>query len=88
MLNKYLNAYFFPLQKTECKAVIKTVKNSRLDSSGFGLDIWISEAYLPRMWVEKHPNQNSEVWHNCYTVHEVVLNMLKHNKQTQFGLDG
>uniref|UniRef100_A0A8B9ZFW7 Poly [ADP-ribose] polymerase n=1 Tax=Anas platyrhynchos TaxID=8839 RepID=A0A8B9ZFW7_ANAPL len=43
-----------------CKAVIKTVKNSRLDSSGFGLDIWISEAYLPRMWVEKHPNQNSE----------------------------
>uniref|UniRef100_A0A8B9CL63 Poly [ADP-ribose] polymerase n=1 Tax=Anser brachyrhynchus TaxID=132585 RepID=A0A8B9CL63_9AVES len=48
------------IKKTECKAVIKTVKNSCLDSSGFGLDIWISQAYLPRMWVEKHPNQRSE----------------------------
>ncbi|OXB57129.1 hypothetical protein ASZ78_006991 [Callipepla squamata] len=47
-------------QKTECKAVIKTVENSSLDSSGFGLDIRISHAYLPRMWVEKHPNKNSE----------------------------
>ncbi|XP_035182570.1 protein mono-ADP-ribosyltransferase PARP4 [Oxyura jamaicensis] len=48
------------IKKTECKAVIKTVKNSSLGSSGFGLDIWISQAYLPRMWVEKHPNQKSE----------------------------
>ncbi|XP_046764290.1 protein mono-ADP-ribosyltransferase PARP4 isoform X2 [Gallus gallus] len=48
------------IKKTECKAVIKTVENSSLDSSGFGLDIWISHAYLPRMWVEKHPNKNSE----------------------------
>uniref|UniRef100_A0A669QEG4 Poly [ADP-ribose] polymerase n=1 Tax=Phasianus colchicus TaxID=9054 RepID=A0A669QEG4_PHACC len=48
------------IKKTECKAVIKTVDNSCLDSSGFGLDIWISHAYVPRMWVEKHPNKNSE----------------------------
>ncbi|XP_052527246.1 protein mono-ADP-ribosyltransferase PARP4 isoform X2 [Tympanuchus pallidicinctus] len=48
------------IKKTECKAVIKTVDNSSLDSSGFGLDIWISHAYAPRMWVEKHPNKNSE----------------------------
>ncbi|XP_065586155.1 protein mono-ADP-ribosyltransferase PARP4 [Cyrtonyx montezumae] len=48
------------IKKTECKAVIKTVENSSLDSSGFGLDIWISNAYLPRMWVEKHPNKSSE----------------------------
>ncbi|NXC42205.1 PARP4 polymerase, partial [Penelope pileata] len=48
------------IKKTECKAVIKTVENSSLDSSGFGLDIWFSHAYLPRMWVEKHPNKSSE----------------------------
>ncbi|XP_068251603.1 protein mono-ADP-ribosyltransferase PARP4 [Nyctibius grandis] len=48
------------IKKTDCKAVIKTVENSSLDVSGFGLDIWISQVYLPRMWVEKHPNKMSE----------------------------
>uniref|UniRef100_A0A8B9QK95 Poly [ADP-ribose] polymerase n=1 Tax=Apteryx owenii TaxID=8824 RepID=A0A8B9QK95_APTOW len=47
-------------QKTDCKAVIKTVENSSLDVSGFALEIWISQVYLPRMWVEKHPNKRSE----------------------------
>ncbi|XP_009997737.1 PREDICTED: poly [ADP-ribose] polymerase 4 [Chaetura pelagica] len=48
------------IKKTECKAVIQTVENSSLDVSGFVLDIWISQVYLPRMWVEKHPNKKSE----------------------------
>ncbi|XP_053944280.1 protein mono-ADP-ribosyltransferase PARP4 [Cuculus canorus] len=48
------------IKKTECKAVIKTVENSSLGISGFVVDIWISEVYLPRMWVEKHPNKMSE----------------------------
>ncbi|KAM6416635.1 protein mono-ADP-ribosyltransferase PARP4 [Pluvialis apricaria] len=48
------------IKKTDCKAVIKTVENSSLDVSGFVLDIWISQVYLPRMWVEKHPNKTSE----------------------------
>ncbi|XP_014821626.1 PREDICTED: poly [ADP-ribose] polymerase 4 isoform X2 [Calidris pugnax] len=48
------------IKKTDCKAVIKTVENSSLDISGFVLDIWISQVYLPRMWVEKHPNKRSE----------------------------
>ncbi|XP_075598343.1 protein mono-ADP-ribosyltransferase PARP4 isoform X1 [Balearica regulorum gibbericeps] len=48
------------IKKTDCKAVIKTVDNSSLDISGFFLDIWISQVYLPRMWVEKHPNKMSE----------------------------
>ncbi|XP_054079534.1 protein mono-ADP-ribosyltransferase PARP4 isoform X1 [Rissa tridactyla] len=48
------------IKKTDCKAVIKTVEDSSLDVSGFVLDIWISEVYLPRMWVEKHPNKMSE----------------------------
>ncbi|XP_010125808.1 PREDICTED: poly [ADP-ribose] polymerase 4, partial [Chlamydotis macqueenii] len=48
------------MKRTDCKAVIKTVENSSLDESGFVLDIWISQVYLPRMWVEKHPNKMSE----------------------------
>ncbi|NXU50981.1 PARP4 polymerase, partial [Turnix velox] len=48
------------IKKTECKAVIKTVENSSLDISGFVLDICISQIYLPRMWVEKHPKKMSE----------------------------
>ncbi|KAK4830948.1 hypothetical protein QYF61_014407 [Mycteria americana] len=32
-------------EKTDCKAVIKTVENISLDVSGFVLDIWISQVY-------------------------------------------
>ncbi|XP_043851171.1 protein mono-ADP-ribosyltransferase PARP4 [Dromiciops gliroides] len=48
------------LKRTDCKAVISTLDNSSLDSKGFSLQIHIGEAYLPRMWVEKHPNKESE----------------------------
>ncbi|KAM9263450.1 LOW QUALITY PROTEIN: protein mono-ADP-ribosyltransferase PARP4 [Cariama cristata] len=47
--------YKLKIKKTGCKAVIKTV-----DIRGFVLDIWISRAYLPWMWVGKHPNKISE----------------------------
>ncbi|XP_017403713.1 protein mono-ADP-ribosyltransferase PARP4 [Cebus imitator] len=45
---------------TDCKAVISTMEGSSLDSSGFSLHIGLSDAYLPRMWVEKHPEKESE----------------------------
>ncbi|XP_059540128.1 protein mono-ADP-ribosyltransferase PARP4 isoform X2 [Myotis daubentonii] len=45
---------------TDCKAVISTVDGSSLDSSGFSLHVGLSDAYLPRMWVEKHPEKESE----------------------------
>ncbi|XP_027733408.1 protein mono-ADP-ribosyltransferase PARP4 [Vombatus ursinus] len=48
------------VKKTDCKAVISTLDNSSLDSKGFSLQIHIGEAYLPRMWVEKHPDKESE----------------------------
>ncbi|XP_074159822.1 protein mono-ADP-ribosyltransferase PARP4 isoform X2 [Sminthopsis crassicaudata] len=48
------------VKKTDCKAVISTLDNSTLDSKGFSLQIYIGEVYLPRMWVEKHPNKESE----------------------------
>uniref|UniRef100_A0A2K6E9N5 Poly [ADP-ribose] polymerase n=1 Tax=Macaca nemestrina TaxID=9545 RepID=A0A2K6E9N5_MACNE len=47
-------------KRTDCKAVISTMEGSSLDSSGFSLHIGLSDAYLPRMWVEKHPEKESE----------------------------
>uniref|UniRef100_A0A8C0WCU8 Poly [ADP-ribose] polymerase n=1 Tax=Castor canadensis TaxID=51338 RepID=A0A8C0WCU8_CASCN len=47
-------------KRTDCKAVISTVEGSSLDSNGFSLHIGLSDAYLPRMWVEKHPEKESE----------------------------
>lgn len=51
----------FLLQSTDCKAVIRTEEGCSLDSSGFSLHIGLRDAYLPRMWVEKHPEKESEV---------------------------
>ncbi|XP_055472624.1 protein mono-ADP-ribosyltransferase PARP4 isoform X1 [Psammomys obesus] len=47
-------------KSTDCKAVVSTVEGSSLDSSGFSLHIGLRDAYLPRMWVEKHPEKESE----------------------------
>ncbi|XP_063161870.1 protein mono-ADP-ribosyltransferase PARP4 [Candoia aspera] len=48
------------IKKTDCKAVVCTTEGSSLDTSGFALEILIGDVYLPRMWVEKHPDENSE----------------------------
>uniref|UniRef100_A0A8D0GX17 VWFA domain-containing protein n=1 Tax=Sphenodon punctatus TaxID=8508 RepID=A0A8D0GX17_SPHPU len=48
------------IKKTDCKAVVSTVEGSSLDIGGFTLEIQISRSYLPRMWVEKHPDKESE----------------------------
>nr|XP_040137821.1 protein mono-ADP-ribosyltransferase PARP4 [Ictidomys tridecemlineatus] len=47
-------------KSTDCKAVVSTLEGSSLDSNGFSLHISLSAAYLPRMWVEKHPEKESE----------------------------
>ncbi|XP_029458355.1 protein mono-ADP-ribosyltransferase PARP4 isoform X2 [Rhinatrema bivittatum] len=48
------------IKKTDCKAVISTFEDTSLDSDGFDLQISMCQAYLPRMWVEKHPGRESE----------------------------
>ncbi|XP_018410174.1 PREDICTED: poly [ADP-ribose] polymerase 4-like [Nanorana parkeri] len=47
-------------KQTECKAVIKVEEGSSLIDEGFCLNIRLEDAYIPRMWVETHPDQNSE----------------------------
>ncbi|XP_032075718.1 protein mono-ADP-ribosyltransferase PARP4 isoform X2 [Thamnophis elegans] len=48
------------IKKTDCKAVVSTTEGSLLDASGFSMEILIGDVYLPRMWVEKHPDEESE----------------------------
>uniref|UniRef100_H0XEX8 Poly [ADP-ribose] polymerase n=1 Tax=Otolemur garnettii TaxID=30611 RepID=H0XEX8_OTOGA len=59
-------------KRTDCKAVISTVEGSSLDSGGFSLHIGLSDAYLPRMWVEKHPEKESEA---CMLVFQPKLDV-------------
>ncbi|XP_074246642.1 protein mono-ADP-ribosyltransferase PARP4-like isoform X2 [Saimiri boliviensis] len=59
-------------KRTDCKAVISTMEGSSLDSGGFSLHIGLSDAYLPRMWVEKHPEKESEA---CMLVFQPDLNV-------------
>ncbi|CAI5773211.1 protein mono-ADP-ribosyltransferase PARP4 [Podarcis lilfordi] len=48
------------IKNTDCKAVVRTVDNSFLDTSGFAMEILIGDVHLPRMWVEKHPGNETE----------------------------
>ncbi|XP_041440465.1 protein mono-ADP-ribosyltransferase PARP4 isoform X9 [Xenopus laevis] len=54
------------MKKTDCKAVIATEKDSSFDDGGFRLIIYLEPTFLqsswnqPRMWVEKHPDEDSE----------------------------
>ncbi|XP_054995973.1 protein mono-ADP-ribosyltransferase PARP4 isoform X2 [Sorex araneus] len=67
-------------KRTDCKAVISTVESSRLDSSGFCLRIGLTDAYLPRMWVEKHPEKESEA---CMLVFQPNLDIALHGLAKQ-----
>ncbi|XP_060049495.1 protein mono-ADP-ribosyltransferase PARP4 [Erinaceus europaeus] len=59
-------------KRTDCKAVICTMEGSSLDSAGFSLRIGLLDTYLPRMWVEKHPEKESEA---CMLVFQPDLNI-------------
>ncbi|XP_057563072.1 protein mono-ADP-ribosyltransferase PARP4 isoform X5 [Hippopotamus amphibius kiboko] len=64
-------------KRTDCKAVISTVEGSSLDSNGFSLRIGLFDAYLPRMWVEKHPEKESEA---CMLVFQPDLDVTLPNQ--------
>ncbi|KAF0876061.1 protein mono-ADP-ribosyltransferase PARP4 [Crocuta crocuta] len=75
-------------KSTDCKAVISTMDGSSLDSNGFSLHIGLSDAYLPRMWVEKHPEKESEA---CMLVFQpdldITLPELTENSEVIICLD-
>lgn len=48
-------------QRTDCKAVVSVLPGEVMGPDGFQLSVTLSEVHLPRMWVEKHPSNDSQV---------------------------
>ncbi|XP_066438251.1 protein mono-ADP-ribosyltransferase PARP4 isoform X3 [Eleutherodactylus coqui] len=48
------------IKRTECKAVIQTEESSSFNENGICVDIYVEDAYIPRMWVENHPDEDSQ----------------------------
>ncbi|XP_041438613.1 protein mono-ADP-ribosyltransferase PARP4 isoform X2 [Xenopus laevis] len=55
----YCKTHLIKVKKTDRKAVI-TSKDIDMNSTGFCLDITLEEYSFPRLWVEKHPDEDSE----------------------------
>lgn len=51
----------FHIQMTDCKAVISTLPGQTLGSEGLQVSFSLSNIHMPRMWVENHPNKDSQV---------------------------
>ncbi|MEQ2217674.1 hypothetical protein XENOCAPTIV_018514, partial [Xenoophorus captivus] len=47
-------------QRTDCKAVVSVLPGQVMGPDGFQLSVTLSEVHLPRMWVENHPDKDSQ----------------------------
>ncbi|XP_026127790.1 poly [ADP-ribose] polymerase 4-like [Carassius auratus] len=47
-------------KRTDCKAVIHTLPGQTLGSEGLQVSFSLSNIHMPRMWVENHPDKNSQ----------------------------
>ncbi|XP_038577199.1 protein mono-ADP-ribosyltransferase PARP4 isoform X23 [Micropterus salmoides] len=48
------------MKRTDCKAVVSVLPGEVMGPEGFQLSVTLSEVHLPRMWVEKHPDKDSQ----------------------------
>ncbi|KAM4608690.1 protein mono-ADP-ribosyltransferase PARP4 [Polymixia lowei] len=48
------------VKKTDCKAVVSVLAGEVMGPDGFQLSITLSHIHLPRMWVENHPDKDSQ----------------------------
>ncbi|XP_055361012.1 protein mono-ADP-ribosyltransferase PARP4 isoform X2 [Betta splendens] len=48
------------VKRTDCKAVLSVLPGEVMGPEGFQLSVTLSEVHLPRMWVEKHPDKDSQ----------------------------
>ncbi|KAJ8409900.1 hypothetical protein AAFF_G00209410 [Aldrovandia affinis] len=48
------------IKKTDCKAVVRMLPGQTLGPDGFQLSFTLSQVHLPRMWVENHPDKDSQ----------------------------
>ncbi|XP_052421813.1 LOW QUALITY PROTEIN: protein mono-ADP-ribosyltransferase PARP4-like [Carassius gibelio] len=47
-------------KRTDCKAVISTLPGQTLGSEGLQVSFGLSNIHMPRMWVENHPDKDSQ----------------------------
>uniref|UniRef100_A0A8C2FYM8 Poly [ADP-ribose] polymerase n=1 Tax=Cyprinus carpio TaxID=7962 RepID=A0A8C2FYM8_CYPCA len=47
-------------KRTDCKAVISTLPGQTLGSEGLQVSFSLSNIHMPRMWVENHPDKDSQ----------------------------
>uniref|UniRef100_A0AAQ5Z973 Poly [ADP-ribose] polymerase n=1 Tax=Amphiprion ocellaris TaxID=80972 RepID=A0AAQ5Z973_AMPOC len=47
-------------KRTDCKAVLSVLPGELMGSDGFQLSIGLSKVHMPRMWVENHPDKDSQ----------------------------
>ncbi|KAM9801744.1 protein mono-ADP-ribosyltransferase PARP4 isoform 3-T4 [Syngnathus typhle] len=48
------------IKRTDCKAVVSVLPGQVMAPEGFQLSVTLSEVHLPRMWVEEHPDKDSQ----------------------------
>ncbi|XP_069388712.1 protein mono-ADP-ribosyltransferase PARP4 isoform X2 [Paralichthys olivaceus] len=48
------------VKRTDCKAVVSVLPGQVMGLEGFQLSVSLSEVHLPRMWVERHPDKDSQ----------------------------
>nr|XP_054590936.1 protein mono-ADP-ribosyltransferase PARP4 isoform X2 [Nothobranchius furzeri] len=65
------------MKRTACKAVVRVLPDQVLGPEGFQLSISLSETHLPRMWVEKHPDKDSQA---CMLVFYPDFNPISHSE--------
>uniref|UniRef100_A0AAR2KS86 Poly [ADP-ribose] polymerase n=1 Tax=Pygocentrus nattereri TaxID=42514 RepID=A0AAR2KS86_PYGNA len=53
-------SHHIKIKVTDCKAVVSTLPDQTLSTDGFRLSFTLSQIHMPRMWVEKHPEKESE----------------------------
>ncbi|GAA6094683.1 protein mono-ADP-ribosyltransferase PARP4 isoform X8 [Tachysurus ichikawai] len=48
------------IKRTDCKAVVSTLPEQTISTDGFRLSFTLLQIHMPRMWVEKHPEKDTE----------------------------
>nr|XP_061799774.1 protein mono-ADP-ribosyltransferase PARP4 [Nerophis lumbriciformis] len=48
------------IKRTDCKAVVRVLPGQVMYPEGFQLSVTLSDVHLPRMWVEEHPDKDSQ----------------------------
>nr|XP_055072062.1 protein mono-ADP-ribosyltransferase PARP4-like isoform X3 [Misgurnus anguillicaudatus] len=54
------SSHLIKIKRTDCKAVISTLPGQTLGSDGLQVTFSLSNIHMPRMWVEKHPDKESQ----------------------------